>query len=173
MIPIAVIVSDQIPERFETAYASSLYETLPFFEALESDVKSTPTIHYLAQILNGLDLWSSDAKFFVIYNPDPKRIQMALFGDADKLILHVRDQAGLLELKNIYGALRSILELELIFQEFEKMATTTFCDINFQKQVGNEQVVENLIKNKTDLRETIELINKELMQTFFAKFKFR
>ena len=89
-IPFAVIISDEIPERFESAYASTLYETIPLLDGCNSDAKNLPGIYYLSRIIRSLNLGKISSKLFVIYNPNSQRLQMALFGDPDKLILQVK-----------------------------------------------------------------------------------
>jgi hypothetical protein len=172
-IPFAVIVSDEIPERFESAYASTLYETIPLLEGCNSDVKNLPAIYYLSRIIRSLNLGKINSKLFVIYNPNSQRLQMALFGDPDKLLLQVKNIADMNNLRQTYEAIDSFIQLYIAFQGYNLKAGDATRSRLFTSRIANKQVLKDMKNNAVNLKKTLDLMHPELTQNFLANFKFK
>jgi len=173
MTPIAFIVTEEIPERFATLYPSTLYETFTLEEGLKSDVKNTPAIYYISNILVSLKYQKSKYKLFVIYNPNPKRLQMALFADADKLILQVKNRQDLTKLKKFKDAFYSADAIYWEFQDFELGAAINENCKQIVSGVVNQKTIKDLKKQANNLYEAIELLQRELTMNFYNEFKFK
>lgn len=172
-IPFAVIVSDEIPERFETSYASTLHETITLAEGAKADKGDTPAIYYLSRIIRLLNLAKFNSKIFVIYNPDTQRMQMALFGDPDKLVLQVKNSADVNNLKQTYEAIESFIKLYIAHEDYNMKAGDLTRSRLFTSRIANKKILKDMKNDAVKLKKALDLVLIELKQNFLADFKFK
>lgn len=120
MIPAAYIFTDTVPERFISSYTSLIYEEFTFSEALRSNPKKLPNLVNAASVVNLAQIATPKTLVFVIYNPNPKRLTMAQFGDADKLKVLVDSIQRQTLLAGYVGAFDRLLNTAHAFQHFDE-----------------------------------------------------
>lgn len=172
-IPFAVIVSDEIPERFENTYASTLYETITLNEGAEADEGKSPAIYYLSRIIRLVNLAKFNSKIFVIYNPDTQRLHMALFGDPDKLILQVKNAADVNNLKQTYEAIESFIKIYIAHEDYDLKAGDLTRSRLFTSRVVNKKILKDMKNDSSNLKKTLDLVLPEFKQNFLAEYKFK
>ena len=120
MIPAAYIFTDTVPERFISSYTSLIYEEFTFLEALRSNPKKLPNLVNAASVVNLAQIATPNTLVFVIYNPNPKRLTMAQFGDADKLKVLVDSIQRQTLLAGYVRAFDRLLNTAHAFQHFDE-----------------------------------------------------
>lgn len=120
MIPAAYIFTDTVPERFISSYTSLIYEEFTFLEALRSNPKKLPNLVNVASVVNLAQIATPNTLVFVIYNPNPKRLTMAQFGDADKLKVLVDSTQRQTLLAGYVRAFDRLLNTAHAFQHFDE-----------------------------------------------------
>lgn len=171
MIPVAFIVTDEIPSRFETAYASTLYETYEMSEALSADPKKTPAIHYFANTLRLLNLSVPNNKIFAIYNPDPKRLVMAKIGDGDKVIVYINNMAALKRLKQTYDCAGKVVELARAAMYFSNTSKDVCSSRNLRSKISDKMLLKTLKDTGAALPQGAGKLMKELGMHLIQDFK--
>lgn len=170
MIPVAFIVTDEIPSRFEAAYASTLYETYEMQEALSANPKKTPAIFYFAQTLDMLGFSVPHNKIFAIYNPDPKRLTMAKIGDGDKVIVLISNMAALKNLEQIHSAAEKVRDLGNSFYRFAPYLNDVANSRNVSTSVKHKPLLKVLRETSKALPVTIQNIKTELAKHLITEF---
>ena len=129
MIPAAYIFTDTVPERFINSYTSLIYEEFTFLEALRANPKKLPNLYNASHIVNLAQITTPNTLVYVIYNPNPKRLTMAQFGDADKLKVLVDSVQRQNLLAGYARAFDRLLNTAHAFQHFDE----EFHNLNLNK----------------------------------------
>jgi hypothetical protein len=129
MIPAAYIFTDTVPERFISSYTSLIYEEFTFLEALRANPKKLPNLYNACHVVNLAQITTPNTLVFVIYNPNPKRLTMAQFGDVDKLKVLVDSVQRQNLLAGYARAFNRLLNTAHAFQYFDE----EFQNLNLNK----------------------------------------
>ncbi len=173
IVPMAIILAKDIPSRFETAYASTLFETLTLNEALRTEEKSTPAIFYFSHIISQLKIGTNQTKFFVIYNPNKQRLQMAKFGDADKLIVKVSSVAELKVLRQTFTAVQKVAEARRFFEMYKLKEMQATNSRLLTSRIANKGLMKAFKLDSAKVQASIDLMFEELKQNFLGEFGFK
>lgn len=170
MIPVAFIVTDDAPSRFETAYASTLFETYKMQEALSSNPKKTPAVYYFAHTLRLLNLSVPNNKIFAIYNPDLRRLTMAKLGDGDKTIIHIGSMAALNKLKQSYDAVTKYIELARATDYFIQANETAYKSTNLSSRISDKKLLKTMKDLNAGLPNLVQSLQHELGRKLIKDF---
>lgn len=142
VIPAAYIFTDQIYDRYEQQYASTISEWMLVQNAMKKYTHTHAITFYLASIVARLDMTPMRKYMFIAYTPNEQRLNMAAFGDFDKLIVVVDSVAKKKRLQEFNRATTDLIHIARGYDEYLNRLNIA-ADKKYMQSLFGEKLLKN------------------------------
>ena len=170
VIPAAYIFTDRIYARYEQQYASTISEWVSVQQAMHHYTHTHAIAFYLASFVSRLDVTPLRKYMFVAYTPNESRLNMAAFGDFDKLIVVIDSVAKKKRLQEFNRAASDLLFLAKRYSKYSECLNTVSHNDYLKPMLDDKFYKKEFIKHSNAQIETFNKSRKVLIEQFKSEF---
>lgn len=170
IIPVAFIFTNEIKERYDRQYASTITEWLTVEDAIKTFDEKNATHFYVPSIVTKLKITDQCQYAYVIYTPNNRRLNMAALGEFGQLIVVVDTVAKRDRLIEFNSAATDLIEISHRFLDYQNEVESCIENGMLDSVCNTMPVQQNLVDAANPLFDSLTSYRNDLIARFKKEF---